>query len=109
MPLNVIVFSWYLSISEPEHHMHQHPGFGRVCFCACVHLRTHVASVVMSSSKERRVERAKSRLEDAFEKSKSYFLEEANSIFRNTIDQSPGTSAGTRWRTPLGGGTFGTP
>ena len=52
--------------------------------------------LVMSSASRDRVERAKSRLKAAFERSKSSFLEEADSILSNTIEQSPQTSSRTR-------------
>ena len=49
-----------------------------------------------SMSARRKVEQARSRLEDAFNKSKSVFLEEASSILKSTIEPSTGTSAVTR-------------
>ena len=39
--------------------------------------------------KKSKVDQASSKLEDAFDRSKSFFLEEAQAILRNTIGQSP--------------------
>ena len=59
---------------------------------------TTCATLLASSSMSarRKVEQARSRLEDAFNKSKSVFLEEASSILKSTIEPSTGTSAVTR-------------
>ena len=43
----------------------------------------------VSLSINSKVDQASSKLEDAFDRSKSFFLEEAQAILRNTIGQSP--------------------
>ena len=53
----------------------------------------------MSAGARERVEKAKLRLKDAFQKSKSSFLEEADSILSKTIEPGP-----SHYHTPHRGG-----
>ena len=59
-------------------------------------MRTGTRGLSKMYSKER-VKTARSKLEDALEKSKAYFLEEANSIL-NTLERTPGRSVASTER-----------